>query len=116
MDIYHVWCDLKHGVRGSHFAETVRLCMEHLREQGLLESWRLTRRKLGLGPRELGEWHLMIEVKDLRQMQDLFESMARRTDPEEGLHHAMNALVVNTTYSLTRDYPDPGRVPGEESF
>lgn len=116
MDLYHVWCDLKHGVRGSNFAESVRLCMEHLKEDGLIASWRLTRRKLGFGPRELGEWHLMIEVLDLHQMQDLFERMARREDPEESLHHAMNALVINTTFALTRDYPDPVRESGHETF
>lgn len=116
MDIYHIWCDLKGGVRGTDFAETVRLCMEHLRGRGLIESWRLTRRKLGFGPKELGEWHVMVEVRDLAQMQTLFESMARRADPEEGLHHAMNALVVNATFGLTRDYPDPVLEPGGERF
>jgi hypothetical protein len=116
MDIYHVWCDLKHGVRGSHFAETVRLCMEHLKDDRLIESWRLTRRKLGFGPKDLGEWHLMIEVRDLHQMQDVFERMAQREDPEESLHHSMNALVINTSYALTRDYPDPSVGPGHELF
>jgi hypothetical protein len=33
--------------------------------EGLIEKWRLARRKLGLGPCRLGEWHLMMEVRDL---------------------------------------------------
>jgi len=116
MDIYHVWCDLRPGVRDMHFAENVQRCMDHLRGQGLIETWRLTRRKLGLGPKELGEWHLMIEVHDLRQLEEVFRRMAARGDPEEGLHHGMNSLVTNATFGLTRDFPDPFRQRGHERF
>jgi cytochrome oxidase Cu insertion factor (SCO1/SenC/PrrC family) len=34
----------------------------------MIESWRITRRKLGLARPELGEFHLMIEVKDSAQL------------------------------------------------
>jgi hypothetical protein len=116
MDIYHVWCDLKPGVRDMQFHDNVARCMEHLRGEGLIESWRLTRRKLGLGPKELGEWHLMLELRDLSQLEAAFQRMAGRADPVEGLHHGMNALVTNATFGLTRDFPDPGRKQGEEKF
>lgn len=44
MDIYHVWGDLKPGVSDIKFAENVARYMGHLKEQGLIEAWRLTRR------------------------------------------------------------------------
>jgi hypothetical protein len=116
MDIYHVWCDLKPGVRDTHFLDSVTRCMTRLRAEGLIETWRLMRRKLGLGPKELGEWHLMIEVRDLRQLEDAFQRMAARGDPDEGLHHNMNSLVANTTFALFRDFPDPVRLRGQERF
>ncbi len=116
MDIYHVWCDLKPGVRDMQFHENVDRCMNHLLAEKLIESWRLTRRKLGLGPSCLGEWHLMIELRDLRQLEDAFQRMATRGDPEEGQHHGMNALVTNATFGLTRDFPDPVRKRGQERF
>jgi hypothetical protein len=116
MDIYHVWCDLKPGVRDMHFYENVARCMSQLRAGGLIESWRLTRRKLGFGPSCLGEWHLMIELRDLSQLEDAFHRMAARGEPEEGLHHGMNALVTNVTFGLTRDFPDPFRERGQERF
>jgi hypothetical protein len=31
----------------------------------MIETWRLTRRKLGLAPSALGEFHIVIETKDL---------------------------------------------------
>lgn len=116
MDIYHVWCDLRPGVRDVQFHEQVERCMEHLRAEALIESWRLTRRKLGLGPKELGEWHLMIELRDLHQLEDVFRRMATRAGAEEPLHHGMNSLVINATFGLTRDFPDPFRQRGQEKF
>lgn len=116
MDIYHVWCDLKPGVRDAHFHENVARCMSHLKAEGLIESWRLTRRKLGFGPAELGEFHLMMELRDMGQLDDAFHRMAARGDPEEGLHHGMNALVTNARFGLTRDFPDPRRQRGKERF
>ena len=44
MDIYHVWCDLKSGVRDMQFYEAVAHCMEHLKAAGAIETWRLGRR------------------------------------------------------------------------
>ena len=49
MNIYHGWCDLKPGVSDVTFAESVAKYMGHLEAEGLIEGWRLTRRKLGLG-------------------------------------------------------------------
>jgi hypothetical protein len=116
MDIYHVWCDLKPGVRDTHFLDGVSRCMDHLRAEGLIEGWRLMRRKLGFGPKELGEWHLMIELRDLRQLEDAFQRMAQRGEPMEGLHHGVNSLVDNPTFALARDFPDPVRQRGHERF
>ena len=65
MDIYHAWCDLKPGVSDIAFSEGVTRYLGHLKTEGLIEGWRLTRRKLGFGAPGLGEFHLMIEVRDL---------------------------------------------------
>ena len=116
MDIYHVWCNLKPGVGDLAFSEKVANYLDHLQEQELIAGWRLTRRKLGLGPRELGEFHLMIEVKDLRQLEESFARVASRRDPVEGLHFAVNSLVTDATFALYRDFPDALRQRGEERF
>jgi hypothetical protein len=68
MNIYHAWCDLKPGVSDIAFGEGASKYLTHLQAKGMIESWRITRRKLGLAQRELGEFHLMIEVKDLAQL------------------------------------------------
>ena len=116
MDIYHVWCDLKPGVGDIAFSEKVATYMGHLRQQSAIEGWRLTRRKLGLGPAHVGEFHLMIEVRDLAQLDLAFRHVASRREPVEGFHFETNALVQNAIFALYRDFPDPVRHQGEERF
>ena len=116
MDLYHVWCDLKPGVADLDFAARVDTYLGLLREQGLVAGWRLTRRKLGLGPPGLGEFHLMIEVRDLAQLDAAFRQVASRTEPVESAHFDVNSLVRNAVFGLTRDFPDPERQHGEERF
>ena len=116
MDIYHAWCDPKPGVGDLDFAEKVAAYMGHLKEQGLIESWRLTRRKLGLAPPGLGDFHLMIEVRDLAQLDDAFQRVASRREPVESVHFGLNSLVQNAVFALYRDFPDPVRHHGEERF
>jgi hypothetical protein len=116
MNIYHIWCDLKPGVGDFNFQQNVAAYLGHLKDQGLIESWRLMRRKLGLGPATHGEFHLMIEVRDLAQLDAAFGLVASRREPVEGFHFGVNSLVHNAVFALYRDFPDPERHHGEERF
>lgn len=116
MDLYHVWCDLAPGIRDMEFHQRLAAYMGHLQSRGLIAGWRLTRRKLGLGPAHLGEFHLIIEVRDLAQLDAAFGHVASRTEPVESFHAGVNALVRNATFALYRDFPDPVRQQGEERF
>jgi hypothetical protein len=103
---------------GGHiaFSEGVAKYLDHLRTQGLIESWRLTRRKLGFGHAELGDFHLMIEVKDMTQLDRAFDHVAERSEPTESFHFGVNSLVQNVRFALYRDFPDPQRQRGAERF
>jgi hypothetical protein len=116
MDLYHIWCDLKPGVRDAAFCDGAQKYLEHLKSEGLIESWRLTRRKLGLGPAALGEFHIIVETKDLAQLDAAFGRVASRREPAEGFHFGLNSLVQNAVFGLYRDFPDPVRHVGEEKF
>jgi hypothetical protein len=116
MDIYHGWCDLKPGVSDIQFSEQFAAYMNHLKSQGLIEGWRLTRRKLGLSAAKLGEFHLMIETKNMAQLDAAFDHVASRREPVEGFHFGVNSLATNVVFALYRDFPDPVRHKGEERF
>jgi len=116
MDIYHVWCDARSGIGDLEFAEKVAAYMGHLKAEGLIEGWRLMRRKLGLAPAGLGDFHLMIEVRDMAQLERAFQRVASRREPVEAVHFGVNSLVENAVFGLYRDFPDPVRHHGEERF
>jgi hypothetical protein len=116
MDVYHAWFNLKPGVRDLEFAAEVQAYLGHLRDEQRIAGFRITRRKLGLGPPQLPEWNLLIEFEDLAQMDKAFERVAARTDPVESFHHAVNSKVQDLFFALYRDFPDAVRVAGEEKF
>lgn len=109
MDIYHIWFNLKDGHRDLEFCDVLESYMKFLRDRKMIEGHRLTRRKLGFGPEELGEFHLLIDVRDLAQLDTAFQMAATRTAPIEGPHAAVYSQVKDVRFALYRDFPDPVR-------
>lgn len=116
MDFYHIWCDLKPGVSDLQFNESVSAYLGELANADRIASFRVSRRKLGLGPSQLGEFHICIEVRDLAQLDEAFREVSARAEPIESLHAAVNQTATNLTFALYRDFPDPHRRRGEEQF
>lgn len=112
MDLYHIWCDLKPGVSDLQFAENVDAYLGELVSQDRIASFRISRRKLGLGPPSLGEFHVCIEIRDLTQLDEAFREVSSRREPIESLHVAVNQSATNLTFALYRDFPDPQRNQG----
>ena len=116
MDVYHIWCNLKPGVHDMEFVDGVKTYLDHLRSQGQLLTYRITRAKLGFKPPHLREFHITIDFEDLAQMQTAFEKVSSRTNPIESLHHVVNSKVQDIFFALYRDFPDATRVQGQEKF
>ena len=116
MDIYHVFFDLKPGASDVAFAENLATFLDGLKDDGRIAGWRLMRRKLGLSSADLGEFHIMIEVTGLAQLDEAFGVVARRDGNVELRHFDVNSMVQNARFALTRDFPDPVRQRGEEKF
>jgi hypothetical protein len=116
MDLYHTWFDLKPGVSDVEIAANLERYLGKLRADGRIAGFRITRRKLALGPPDLGEFHVVIEVDDLAQLDRAFVEVSGRTNPIESLHAAVNQSVSGFRAALYRDFPDPHRKRGEECF
>ena len=116
MDVYQISCDLKPGVRDYTFVAALDGYLGSLKSAGKIEGWRLLRRKLGFGMPALGEFQILIETRDLAQLDAAFSAVSTRNEPVEGAHHGVNSLVVNFQAALYRDFPDAQRVRGEERF
>lgn len=113
MDQYIVWCDLKDTTQDLQFCQRVDRYLGQLREEGAIQGYRLTRRKLGFGPPGLGEFCIAIETADMAQLEQAFQAAARREAPIEPLHAAVYGMVVNFQAALYRDFPDTMRVASE---
>ncbi|TAH35562.1 MAG: hypothetical protein EYC70_12965 [Planctomycetota bacterium] len=109
MDHYHIWVNLADSHADLEFARAVAGWLGHLRERGLIEGWRLSRRKLGFGPAELGEFHLEIETRDLAQLENAFQLAAARAGEGERLHAEVYSRVADFRAALYRDFPDAVR-------
>ncbi len=116
MDIYHIWFNLKDGVRDIEFADAARAYLDHLKAAGRVADFRITRCKLGLRHPSLPEWHVTLDFENMAQLDSAFERVSSRADPAESFHHAVNSKVRDIFFALYRDFPDPGRVRGEEKF
>ncbi|HSP05134.1 MAG TPA: DUF6614 family protein [Acidimicrobiales bacterium] len=114
MDVYEIQVDLRPGVRDTELVAALDTYLGGLAADGLIESWRLLRRKLGLGAG--GEFKVLIETRDLAQLDDAFRLVSSRSDPVEEAHHGVNSLVANFQAALYRDFPDPHRRTGDERF
>lgn len=114
MDIYHIWCDLKPGIRDTDFTDAAKTYLDTLANEGYLASFRITRRKLGLGGP--AEFHLMLEFENLDKLDNAFRQVASRSDPVEDFHFAVNSKVTDVSFALYRDFPDEFRERGHEKF
>ena len=117
MNVYQAFFSLKDGIKDADFVKALDAYMNYLQnERGELKKWRLLRRKLGLGPKELGEWHLQMEFEDLAALDAAFGHVATRSGEVETKHHAVNHMIDKITFSLYRDFPDKEREFGGELF
>src|SRR3954453_22070560 len=116
MDVYHIWFNLKPGIRDLDFVGSARAYFEHLKTTGDLAGYRITRCKLGLAPPQLREWHITLDFENMAQFDGAFVQVSTRTDPVESFHHAVNSKVQDVFFALYRDFPDPHRVTGQEQF
>lgn len=114
MDVYELSVDLRSGVRDTDFVTALDTYLGALQQDGRIESWRLLRRKLGFGVGT--EFKVLIETRDLAQLEAAFQLVSTRQDPIETAHHGVNSLVTNFQAALFRDFPDPQRAHGDERF
>lgn len=109
MNYYHIWCNLRNGHNDLVFCEALDRYLGLLKEKGTLVGYRITRRKFGFSPGELGDFHIVIETNDLAQLDAAFGMVAVRKGELEDAHRAVYAAATDLKTALYRDFPDPQR-------
>jgi len=107
-DIYHIWADKKKGISDIDFANNMRKFLQHLVDEGKMNSFRVTRCKLGFRSiQDLPEWHMMMEFDNMAQLDKAFERVIPRKGELEKEHISFNKFVEdNIQHALYRDWPD----------
>jgi hypothetical protein len=110
VNYYDMWADLRDSRQDLAFCGAVDAYLAHLKAQGKLEGWTVSRRKFGFGPDGLGEFHIRVEFRNLAQLDECFGVVATRAGEVEQLHNPVYSMVTNFKSALYRDFPDPQRV------
>ena len=107
-DIYHIWADKKKGISDIDFVNNMRKFLQHLIDEGKMNSFRITRMKLGFRSiQDLPEWHMMMEFDNMAQLEKAFNRVVPRKGQLEKEHISFNKFVEdNIQHALYRDYPD----------
>lgn len=108
MDIYHIWADKDGDISDKDWIANMRSFLDHLVSEGKMETYRITRCKMGFRSiQDLPEWHIMMEFKNMAQMDEAFTRVVPQEGELEGKHRSFNQFVGdNIQHALFRDWPD----------
>lgn len=109
MNLYHCSVDLRDNAKALAFAVAVEAWMGHLQESGVIQSWRLCRRKLGFGAPLARDFLLEIEVENLTQLDQAFRFTGSSNEQIERLYTTVHQMVGEVDIALYRPFPDPER-------
>lgn len=109
MTTYLCAIDLRDTAKALSFAAALDAWMCHLQAQGVIQSWRLKRRKLNLAAAPYRDFLLEIEVLDLDQLDRAFRFAGRQDDDTARLYALVHDHVGQADMALYRPFPDPER-------
>lgn len=107
MDIYHIWADKEDNISDIAWVNNMKSFLDHLKSEGKMENYRITRCKMGFRSMDIPEWHIMMEFHDMAQMENAFKRVAPLEGELESKHRSFNQFVAgNIQHALYRDWPD----------
>ena len=109
MDIYTIWANKEGDITDLEWVTGMKSFFDHLIEEGKMESYRITRCKMGFRSiADMPEWMLLMEFKNMAQMDEAFKRVAPLEGELEVKHKSFNQFVDCSTiqHALFRDWPD----------
>ena len=107
-DIYHIWANKAGNITDIDWVTNMRGFLQHLVNEGKMESFRITRCKMGFRSiADMPEWHIMMEFTGMAQMDTAFRRVAPLSGELEEKHQSFNQFVSgDIQHALFRDWPD----------
>ena len=77
MDIYHIFADHTKDTNAYSFVKKMNVFLDNMVALGKMESYRVMRMKLGFRSMNLPEFHIMMEFKNMQQLDDAMTAVLR---------------------------------------
>jgi hypothetical protein len=106
---FHLWCNLKGGQDETRFAESAQEFLSYLHAREFIEGYAITCRQFVIAPPDLGKFHLIVDFKDLEQVNRAFALMNERPEDMEGYYQPAAEAVLTLSTALYKDFPEPRR-------
>lgn len=108
MNYYHIWADLKEGSDPKIFSANLKKFLEKLVSLDKMDSYSITRMKLGFRSMDLPEFHIIMKFKTMQDLDDAMTSVIGNDNDIETEHVSFNSMIDQDTiqHALYRDYPD----------
>jgi len=109
MDLYTIWANKQGDITDLEWVNGMKSFFDHLKSEGKMESYRITRCKLGFRSiADMPEWMILMEFKNMAQMDEAFKRVAPLEGELEVKHKSFNQFVDCSTiqHALFRDWPD----------
>jgi len=108
MDVYTIYADHTESTNAHEFVRLMRKFLDKMQDMERIESYRITRMKLGFRSMDMPEFRIDMEFQNLQQLDDAMTGVLRNEQNVEGEHIGFNQLVDVETiqHFLYRDFPD----------
>ncbi len=106
-NIYTIYADHKNSITAHEFVIKMRLFLDKLVQHNKMDTYRITRCKLGFRSMDLPEFRIDMEFKSMQQLDDAMTITIADKDVDE-VHVGFNQYVDTNTiqHFLYRDFPD----------
>lgn len=107
-DLYTIWADKQGDIADTEWVGNMRAFFDHLVSEDKMISYRITRCKMGFRSiPDLPEWFIIMEFRDMAQLETAFQRVARKQGELEDKHRGFNQFVAgNIQHAYWRDFPD----------
>jgi len=107
MNLYHCMISLKSDAKALAFASAADHWLSGLVDRGLIADWRLYRRKFGLASSRHSDVLLLIEVKDMAQLENAFRTLSEGAEgTDQKRYDLLHDMISDVDIGLYRPYPD----------
>ena len=107
MNIYTIYADHKDTVTAHEFVDKMSMFLDKLVEHGKMETYRITRMKLGFRSMDLPEFRIDMEFENMQALDDAMTITIADKEVDK-VHVGFNQYVDVETiqHFLYRDFPD----------